>query len=67
MTPDLFGATPEPALPAIGMTVKLARDIDRARPCHAILRSFIPVNHRTALNCAARPATRIADGFRKRS
>ena len=31
MTPDLFGATPEPAATAaVGMTVKLDRDIDRA-------------------------------------
>ena len=45
MTPDLFGATPELASPAIGMTVKLDRDIDRQQPCHdnlAIIRPGKP-------------------------
>jgi hypothetical protein len=34
---DLFDATPfrpEPQSPAIGMIVRLDRDIDRQRPCH---------------------------------
>jgi hypothetical protein len=34
---DLFDATPlrpEPQSPAIGMVVRLDRDIDRRRPCH---------------------------------
>jgi hypothetical protein len=54
MTPDLFGATPEPASPAIGMRVKLDRDIDRARPCHdnlAILHPGKPP-HSAELRCA---------------
>ena len=54
MTPDLFGATPEPASPAIGMTVKLDRDIDRRQPCHdnlAIIRPGKPP-HSGELRCA---------------
>jgi hypothetical protein len=54
MTPDLFGATPELASPAIGMTVKLDRDIDRQQPCHdnlAIIRPGKPP-HSGELRCA---------------
>ena len=53
MTPDLFGATPELASPAIGMTVKLDRDIDRQQPCHdnlAIIRPGKPL-HSGELRC----------------
>ena len=54
MTPDLFGATPEPASSAIGMTVKLDRDIDRARPCHDNLAIIHPGKppHSAELRCA---------------
>ena len=55
MTPDLFGATPELASPAIGMTVKLDRDIDRQQPCHdnlAIIRPGKPP-HSGELRCAS--------------
>jgi hypothetical protein len=54
MTPDLFGVTPEPASPAIGMTVKLDRDIDRARPCHDNLAIIHPGKppHSAELQCA---------------
>jgi hypothetical protein len=46
--------TPEPASPAIGMTVKLDRDIDRQRPCHdnlAVIRPGKPP-HAGELRCA---------------
>ena len=55
MTPDLFGATPEPASPAIGMTVKLDRDIDRQQPCHDNIARILPGKppHAGELRCAA--------------
>ena len=55
MTPDLFGATPEPASPAIDMTVKLDRDIDRQQPCHDNIARILPGKppHAGELRCAA--------------
>jgi hypothetical protein len=57
MTSDLFDATQwpsEPASPAIGMTVKLDRDIDRQRPCHDNLAIIHPGKppHSAELRCA---------------
>jgi hypothetical protein len=53
MTPDLFGTTAEPTSPAVGMMVKLDRDIDRRQPCHdnlAIIRPGKP-SHSGELRC----------------
>jgi hypothetical protein len=54
MTPDLFGATPEPTSPAVGMMVKLDRDIDRAQPCHDNIAYILPGKppHAGELRCA---------------
>jgi hypothetical protein len=54
---DLFDNTtwkPAPTSPAIGMTVRLDRDIDRLKPCHANIAIIHPGKggHAGELRCA---------------
>jgi hypothetical protein len=54
---DLFDATPlrpEPQSPAIGIVVRLDRDIDRQRPCHDNVVIIQPgkASHAGELRCA---------------
>jgi hypothetical protein len=60
---DLFDATPlrpEPQSPAIGMIVRLDRDIDRQRPCHDNVVIIQPgkAPHAAELRCATCSAHR---------
>jgi hypothetical protein len=61
--PDLFVATPsrpEPQSPAIGMVVRLDRDIDRQQPCHDNVVIIQPgkAPHAGELRCATCSAHR---------
>jgi hypothetical protein len=54
MSADLFDATEWRLPPAIGMTVKLDRDVDRQHPCHDNLAVLHPgkAGHAAELRCA---------------